>query len=202
MSGFWIAAFLVLASFVAIQGLLVLGLLRRFAPVLERAEGALGSASGGHGGLSPGAKAPPFELRSANGGKLTSSQLAGRPYVLLFVRSGCAPCKRLAEEIRVSGEDPASGVELVVVANDAAGGMGFLDGPRTVILHQADDDVSRAFATTATPHAFAIDSSETVVATGYPNTLKQLQALAREARKEVSEASTPELTLHRLEDVS
>jgi AhpC/TSA family len=180
MSGVWMVAFFGLSCLVLVEAALVLGLLRRTAPILERSEAVLRSAPGS-GGLLPGSQVPSFELDSVDDGKLTAMDLSGRPYVLLFVSSGCAPCRRLAEELRASRDGPTPGVEVVVVFNGAGSGTEAEDWPGVTLAYQSDGEVARAFGTTATPHAFAISRSETVVATGHPNTLERLRELADRA---------------------
>lgn len=181
MSGFWIVALLCLWAFAVVLGLLVLGLLRRIAPILERAE-AMASSTAASPGLPPGSALPPFEVVSGDGRKLKSSDLVGSPFVLLFVSSGCAPCKRLGEEMRRANEGSLV-VDVVVVADQSDAGIDFPEWEYATLAYQSEGQVSRALGSSATPHAFAIGSSGVVVAAGFPNTLNQLKALANQARE-------------------
>lgn len=182
MSGAWIAAFLALWAVVLLLGLLVLGLLRRIGPVLERAEFVASSAVGPGIGLPLGTTVPDFELSLANGEAISAADLRGRPYVLLFVSSGCAPCRGLAAEIRTR-EGPAPLADLIVVAAESDADAALTDAPYATLAFQSGRAVSDAFGTSATPHAFAVDTSGTVVASSFPNTLDHLEALAREASR-------------------
>jgi uncharacterized membrane protein YphA (DoxX/SURF4 family)/thiol-disulfide isomerase/thioredoxin len=49
------------------------------------------------GGRSPGSQAPPFTLRGVSGEEtsLETLRARGRPVVLVFVQSGCGPCRQL-----------------------------------------------------------------------------------------------------------
>jgi thiol-disulfide isomerase/thioredoxin len=180
MSELWIAALLSLWLIVALLAFLVLGLLRRIAPILERAEAAL-SPPTAPPGLPVGSSTPPFELMTADGRSLPSANLLGRPFVLLFVSSGCAPCRLLAERVREVGLDLLA--ELIVVADETEVGADVGDWPSATLAYQRDHEVSHAFATSATPHAFAINRSGTIVAAGFPNTLDRLQTLAGQAQE-------------------
>jgi hypothetical protein len=188
VSAFWIAALVSLWLIVAILALLVLGLLRRIAPILERAE-AIISSEPAPPGLSPGSLMPPFEVTTVDSRRIAASDLIGKPFVLLFVSSGCAPCARLAEQIGEAG-DPDLGFDLLVVADDSDAGVEFGEWGSARVAYQVDHEVSHAFETSATPHAFVISGSGTVVAAGYPSTLAQLQALANRSEKGGDEATT------------
>jgi AhpC/TSA family len=179
VSGLWIAALVSLWLIVAVLALLVLGLLRRIAPILERTEAAVHSPTSAPG-LPPGNSLPAFDLTTADGKTMAAASLLGQPFVLFLVRSGCAPCRKLAEDVREA--DFELPVELLVVADDGDGeaDIGEWPSPATLV-YQRDHEVSRALATFATPHAFAVDAYGTIVATGFPDTLDRLQVLARKA---------------------
>jgi hypothetical protein len=180
VNGFWIAVVVVLWFLVALLAFLVLGLLRRIAPVLERAEGVIAS-SVVPPGIGVGTKLPRFELRTSNGEAVTASEFVGEPFVLLFVSSGCAPCRGLIDDL--SGVDTSVlAAELVIVIDQSD--VCEIDplGPKVVVAYQKDHSVSDAFGTSATPHAFAIDRAGRVAAVGFPNTLDQLVALTQQSR--------------------
>jgi thiol-disulfide isomerase/thioredoxin len=187
MSAAWIAAYGVLAAGLVTLALLFVGLLRRVAYVLEQAEGHLsavaeaGAATSGAGGLAPGSPVPAALATRADGGPFSTTDLHGRESIVLFLTSTCAPCKALARELRRKGRRQLEGVRLVAVVRDELerDALG-LDGVE--IVYQPDFALARAFETSASPHAFAVDPNGTVVARSTPNTVSRLQELADAAR--------------------
>ncbi len=62
------------------------------------------------------------------------------------------------------------------------------------VLVQRERELSIAFMTSTTPHAFAIDRSGMIVANSTPNTLSQLQELAQPAVTRGGDASRKQRT--------
>ncbi len=181
MSTPWTVAFVLLWLLVILVCLVVVGTLRRISSVLERAEARSRDVplSAGPGGLEPGMPLPEFRAQRLQGGWVTDEDVRGSPALILFLSVNCPPCKLLARELRRPHE---LGVPLYVALNDPrdakALGLENLDDALT----QAHGDLAQAFKTNTTPHAFAIDGSGTVVATGTPNTVKGLVELAAAAK--------------------
>jgi AhpC/TSA family len=174
MSAFWMAAVIAVWLVVALLALVVLGLLRQIAPILERADAVL-AGQPTHPGLPVGSPIPTFALTAADGSTLTDTSLVGTPFTLLFVSSGCEPCRRLAAALREDDVDLP--VELIVVADelDLLSQLG--EWPTATLTSQSAHQVSEAFRTGATPHAFAIDRGGTIAAAGFPNTAQRLMSL-------------------------
>jgi peroxiredoxin/uncharacterized membrane protein YphA (DoxX/SURF4 family) len=93
---------------VALQGWLLLSLLRQNGRLLKRVdalETAVGPttavAADGRAGLPPGTRAPGFTLPAASGEAVTLQSLAaaGKPVVLVFTDPDCAPCVELTPEL-------------------------------------------------------------------------------------------------------
>lgn len=176
----WIIAFALLTLCVLVTAALVLGTLRRISGVLEQAEVRLRDVTlmGGSGpaGLEPGASLPTFRAETLDRDLVTDADLRGAPAVLLFLSSDCPPCRALAHELRRRSD---VGIHLYVV-------LGRIDEARELrltglenILLQGDGQLSQAFKTRATPHAFVFDAAGALVAAGTPNTYDHLRNLTR-----------------------
>jgi hypothetical protein len=177
MSTPWLVAYVVLAAVVVLAVLVLVGTLRRIGAVLEGAEAALRDSaqqpSPGPGGLRPGTPLPSFRVARFNGpGFVSSGDLQGSSAVVLFLSSTCPACAGLARELR--RKTPRLGVPLYVVFGSAsevrATGLEKLEH----VLVQDRSELSGAFETSTTPHAFAIDAVGVVVAATTPNTFSQL----------------------------
>ena len=181
MSTPWIVAVLALWMLVLLLAVLVLGTLRRLAPLLERAEVAIQGSR--PGGLEPGAWVPDFEAVDADGARLTAADLDGQRSMVLLVDLDCPPCKQLVGEI--SAADPRElEFELVAIYGERALHSGFPEVPGVRTLVQVDGSVSRAFESNSTPHTFVLDGRR-VVDSGTPNTIEGLRHLALRLREEV-----------------
>jgi AhpC/TSA family len=175
----WIVALCLLAACVLLTALIVLGALRRISAVLEQAEARLRDlpavASSGPGGLEIGATLPAFEADRLGGVPVTDEQLRGTPATILFLSASCPPCAALARDLR---RHPSHDESVYVVVS----------GPHDVeqlrlteaqqVLIQRDGQLSEAFKTTATPHAFVFNSAGVLVAAGTPNSGAALRRLA------------------------
>lgn len=182
MSGPWIAVVVVLWVVVVVLGVVVLGLLRRVGDVLAAVEARLQQpVASVSNGLPVGARVPRFEAVTESGETVSSGRLGvGGVYVLL--RSGCGPCDGLVGEL-AGLADPLAGVRLVLVGDDTVEQRDRLAGVDAVRVYQREGQVSRAFACTAVPYAFAVDGDGdgdggVVVAAGAADRLSQLRALA------------------------
>jgi hypothetical protein len=90
MSGPWIAGFVALwIGFLALATI-VLGLLRRISPLIERAEAQLGVQGGrsGFGGAPVASAVAPFQLVDSSGETALSRESVEEPTLLLFVAPG------------------------------------------------------------------------------------------------------------------
>ncbi len=178
MSGPWVAAFITLTVLVLLLTVTVIGLMRRTALVLERAESAISTLPGPGVamGVGPGTEVPAFETTNSAGDRWRSHRERGRPRVMLFVDAGCAPCERLINEIQAS---PVSlgDAELVMVTREPDGRLSDL-GNRYTVLMDTDGAVSEAFGTSITPNAFAVDADGVVVAREVPASAEALARLA------------------------
>jgi thiol-disulfide isomerase/thioredoxin len=174
----WIAAFAALSTLVGLIVVVLLGFLRRASAVLEEAEARL-SAFTTHatlGGAAPGTQVPEFTLEDAYGGSVSSAELLSSGAVVLFMESGCGPCRSLAASL--SSRAYEAEVPLYVILDDSPEGRRFPVPPATAVLYQAGRAASRAFASVSTPQAFAVDAQGVVLDLIVPGTEKDIERLA------------------------
>ncbi len=181
MSGLWIGAFVALWAFVLLLGLVVLGLLRRIAPVLERAVEVLQEASvASLGGLPVGSRVPAFSVRSSTGASFTDADLRDRTSIVLFLDATCQACENLVKDLRL-GRSPRLEARLVVVPDspDLASELAVAPGGAIVLM---DDEraLARTFDMRVVPQAFVIDDEGVVFAAGRPNDWLDLERLLAE----------------------
>ena len=163
----------------AIQGLLLLNLLRQNGRLLMRVEaleeglggGAATSPDGGVAaqptvGLPIGSTAPDFELPDLHGEMLTLASLrsSGKPVMLLFTDPNCGSCTAMLPEIRRWQKEQAEELTISLVSqgtveeNRAKRTEHGLRG----ILIQQDGEVSEAYEVGATPSAVLVRSDGTI----------------------------------------
>jgi thiol-disulfide isomerase/thioredoxin len=174
MSGPWIAAFACLWLLVLLLGFTVVGVMRRMTGVLERTEHLLSQESDG---VPPLTLIPPFEVVDEAGESLSSEHLLREPTIVLFMESGCKPCRALAAELADS-RGAIGRVPLVVIAGDEGLGDGFGLSPDIPVLRQHGRDVAKLFKSLATPHAFVVDGAGVVLDRVIPGSVGDLEQMA------------------------
>jgi thiol-disulfide isomerase/thioredoxin len=184
----WIVVMGVESAALVLLALLVIGLLRRVTFVLEQAESHLGELATAAsvspaGGLAPGELVPPAAAVRQSGAPFDTQELVGEPSLVLFLSSTCAPCKELSRQLRRRAAAAETvGARLLVVVRDEHEAHS-LELAGVELVYQPDFALSRAFETSATPHAFAIDAEGIVVGSSTPNTLGRLRELGDVARR-------------------
>lgn len=183
MSDPWIAAFAVLTIAVIVLGLIVLGVVRRSIVVLEDAEAALHTFMPGEPrGLTAGTPVPDFATDAVGAASFGLTDLRGERSIVLFLSPGCSPCHALVAEMRESS--PAlDRAQLVVVVEATPEGRRLADSLLARVVFE-QGEVSRAFETVSTPHAFAVDERGVVVGAFVPNTTDQLVELSERVWEE------------------
>jgi peroxiredoxin len=183
MTSAWIAAYAALALLVALLTVLVLGLIRRSALLIERVEARLAHADDTEiGGLATGEVVPGFSARTVDGEVVTNHDLDGSLSIVLFLSASCVACRKLNDDL-VSGSAPQLGARLVVVTDDPHQARAFAEASHVEVLLRGDGAVARAFESFATPQAFVLDESRRVLASGTPNEWEQLRQLLLEGQE-------------------
>ena len=196
MSTAWVIAFVVLAAAVIVNLVVVVGLLRRIAPVLEGAERELAQSVGAldvPGGVPLLGRASPFHVYTHDGLRISSDELLSETTILLFMEAGCQPCRELISQLHPNGEG-LDEIPLVIVIPDADAYENLkLDGAHVRIVLQPDRAASRAFQTEATPSAFVVYPGGVVLDRLVPRSWADLQLLARRQRGGDAHGSETEL---------
>ena len=181
MSGPWIAGFVALwIGFLALATI-VLGLLRRMSPIVERAEAQLGvhGGRGGFGGAPVASAVAPFQLVDSSGRTALSRESVEEPTLLLFVAPGCQPCEQILHGLDGVGER-YEGVPFHVVVEEGEGGV---EAPPGVsLLYERGHAASAAFQTIVTPHAFVVDHGGLVLDQRIPGSAEDLRQMALRQR--------------------
>jgi thiol-disulfide isomerase/thioredoxin len=174
MSGPWIAAFVCLTVLVMLLALMVLGVMRRMVGVLERAERMLANELDGISLLSA---VPTFEVIDRAGQIVSSQQILKETSLLLFLESGCAPCRAIASDLAESNGLIGS-LPLIVVAGEEGLDDDFKLSPKIAVVRQRNREVARLFKSVATPHAFVVDEDGVVLDRVIPGARRDLERMA------------------------
>lgn len=169
MLGF--VAAMMAVGLVALQGWIVLHLLRQHGRLLVRIdnlEAALGSgaatsrshSASDDAGLPVGTQAPEFGLVSVHGETLTLGTLrsAGKPVLLLFTSPGCGPCESLMPEVGTWQRDRDGAVTVGIISAgppDAIAAVAGEHGLRNVLRQEAWE-VAESYHYRGTPSAVVV----------------------------------------------
>jgi hypothetical protein len=171
----WAITIVVLCVAVVTLAVVVLGLLRQVTPVLERAAGQGGGPGPLQQGPPVGSPLPHFTVHSADG-ETTEQQLRGRSTLMVFMSSGCGPCKQLAQDI--ASADLGALAEQILVITDPDGPRELGIPPDLRVLIEPGGEVSDPLSVIGTPFTVAVDSAGIVRAGQVTNTVEQLSNLA------------------------
>ena len=153
-----------LAGVVALQGWVLLHLLRqqgRLVLRLDALEAMVGGVDAGdRPGLPVGAPAPSFALPDPWGATVILEELLarGRPVLLLFADPGCGPCNELFPDIARWQRDWRDGLTIAVVSAGSAEANRAKATEHGLVHLVVQDrrEVAAAYATTATPSAVLV----------------------------------------------
>jgi peroxiredoxin len=111
--------------------------------------------------LKPGMEAPDFELADANGKKLSLRSLRGKPVLLNFWATWCAPCVEEMPSLENLHDRLGDKLAVVTVSVDedwAAVKKFFPKGTSLPVLLDASKEVPKRYGSEKFPETFLIDS--------------------------------------------
>jgi uncharacterized membrane protein YphA (DoxX/SURF4 family)/peroxiredoxin len=157
-------AVVALAGVVALQGWVLLQLLRQQGRIVLRLDAvealAGGINAGDRPGLPVGAPAPAFALPDPWGATVALDELLarGRPVLLLFADPGCGPCNEVFGDIARWQRDWRHALTIAVVSAGSAEAnrAKATEHGLAHVLVQERREVAAAYATTATPSAVVV----------------------------------------------
>jgi methylamine dehydrogenase accessory protein MauD len=184
METVWLISSVALWGIVLLLGLLLLGALRAVGLLswrLQQLEATTPSHRG-RSGLKPGQQAPDFTLPGIAGAEVALHDFAGRPVLLVFTQTGCAPCHQIVPELnRLDDRD----LQVLVVNNgevEATRQWAAALRVRFPVLVQEHFHLSRRYEVFATPFAFLIDERGVIRSTGIITEPRHLRYVLSRAR--------------------
>jgi peroxiredoxin len=171
----------VAAVAVAEAGVLV-ALLRRYGSALKWID-ELEQAGQTAGGLDPGAEAPDFSIPSVSGETVSLGALRsrGRPVLLAFVDTECAPCRALLPELGRWQRVLVDRLTVAVIGRGDPTALQAAAGEHALeLLRSPDDSVPESFGSRATPSALVVAADGTV-ASGMHYAAEGIRELVGEA---------------------
>jgi thiol-disulfide isomerase/thioredoxin len=112
-------------------------------------------------GLKPGAEAPDFELADKTGKKWSLRDLRGKPVLLNFWATWCAPCVEEMPSLENLQKRVGDKLQIVAVSVDEEWALidkFFPKGTALPVLLDTSKDVPKKFGTDKYPETFLIDS--------------------------------------------
>src|SRR5258708_2404286 len=95
----WIAVIVAQTVVIMVLALVQIGTLRRPLPLVDHASQPPAASPPPPPGPPPGTVLPDVTVRLGNGGTVSTAQLLGRPFVMLFVEQDCASCRSLLQQL-------------------------------------------------------------------------------------------------------
>lgn len=129
-------------------------------------------------GLQLGDRVADFAAVDQDGQLHSSAQLLGRPMVLALLEADCAPCEQVASDLSdVVVRDSEVPIYIVVDENDGLAAR-IPKAAHAKVLLDRQGSVFRAFRSSITPQAFALDGRGTIVARVVPQSGEDVLRLA------------------------
>lgn len=188
MTSPWIIAFSLLTLLVMALALTVVGLLRRTADLLERAEGALQAApppvaGGPLSGVAVGGYVRPFVVTDRDGRDVPSAEvLQPGPVAVVLMEPGCGACENLAEQLQEEGWNSLTDGQLLVVLPSTDESRHFVPA-EIPIGFQDNGNVALALDSNVSPHVLVLDSDGLVLANDVPLDLAAIRGLLAAANQ-------------------
>ena len=134
-------------------------------------------------GLPVGAVAPSWQLTERGGAAASSSSMRGKRHLVLFADADCRACDALVPEV-IEAASSDRLIPAVIVGRGVASATPAAwvsHGEGVIVGVEQGVEVSEAFRTEVSPHAFVIDEGGFVAAQGGPLTLDDVRALIADA---------------------
>lgn len=180
MTGPWIIAFCLLSVAVLTLAFIVIGLLNRFGPVLDKMQsiGADLASISPDQGLQRGRRVPSFHVVDQAGQSVSSAELwAEGPTLCLLLSPGCEPCADIAEQLR-NTVWPYPAVRPIAIVPDTPEGRRIDCGVLVANYYQGSAmPASAALGSNLSPHAFLISAKGEVLDRGVGNSLHALSTM-------------------------
>lgn len=181
MIGILMALSIILALLDILLLVLVVGMLHRNAVLSWRIDKleAVAPTHVGRSGLKLGARSPEFSTTDISGATFDHADLiGGKQTVLAFIQPGCGPCAEVMPAL--NDVDRRGKVRVVAVsAGDRESTRTWADAhdAHFPVLCQESLSLSRRFEVFATPFAFLIDTSGTIINKGVINNAQHIRFL-------------------------
>ncbi len=183
----WIAI-AVLGAGVVWLGLSLAGAVRELASLRARVAALEEDAAGPvrlADGLAVGTPAPAWSVATTGGGDASSASMRGARHLILFADAECRACDDLVPAVVEAASNDRLPPTVVVGGGDATSiptAWRSASGPGTVIVGvEREQEVSNAFGTEVSPHAFVVDEGGFIAAQGGPLTLDDVHELIADA---------------------
>jgi hypothetical protein len=181
----WIAVGVLAATMVWI-GFALAGAVRELAALRDRVAALEAETSGTvhlADGLPVGSVAPAWRLTGRDGCEIASASMRGVRHVVLFADADCRACDELVPQVIEAASRDLMLPTVVVGRGDATATPGAWEARagRVVVGVESGIEVSEAFRTDVSPHAFVIDEGGSVAAQGGPLTMDDVRSLIAEA---------------------
>ncbi len=164
------------------MAVVVLGVLRRVIPLLERV--SVDPRVQPEFGAEVGTRVEPFSLETRAGEPVAwNAFVPGRSF-LVVASSSCKTCGQLADEL-VAAPDSIDGIHLVVVHDDPQEGFHPELERRGVVLYQTAGQATSGLQNRAVPQAYLVDSSGLVLARKIVHSVDELRELVPSAGRRV-----------------
>lgn len=181
MSGPWLISYVVLWGLVLFQGAAIFLLLRQLGVIY------MGTAQGvSRDGLALGRRAPDFTAPDLDGQPISLTAFLGRPLLLVFGSTTCAPCRTLIPDLNVLAREQRDNLRALFLCRgsveDARRFARELNVQVPVAVHP-DEQLPNKYQTRVTPFAFLIDADGVIRAKGLANNRSHLDMLLEQAAK-------------------
>lgn len=182
MSGVWLVSYIVLWGIVLFQGLVIFVLMRQLGIIY------LGTAQGvARDGIAAGQRAPDFTLPDLAGRLRSLADFRGRPLLLVFGSTSCAPCRSLVPDLNAFAQTHAAELDaLFAIRGTPSETQRFVDelGLAVPVGVFNDEELPEKYKARVTPFAFVIDGEGIVRSKGLANNRAHLDMLLKLASEE------------------